>query len=340
MENKFTILSLAPALAQSTGKSKKTCEDFLREFFKLVQEVLTSGESIRIKGFGTFKITEVESRMSVNINTGNKEELAPYKKVIFTPAKELASSINNPFEDFESVELDDDIVPEKVFYEAQEEQKISDENTVSVERLEEGSDEEGSDDDITYEAYTEIEKEQQPIEEEKIDLKEPEPTEKETNLPLLPVYYEEEEPKSRFGIGFLVGALSMFAVCAVIFMLGCFFDWWPINFGNAKDAVPVTVTEVPAEEPKVEEIVEQEPVYDTVSTTRYLTTIAREHYGNFNFWPYIYLENQNILGHPDRITPGTKVIVPELSKYGVDPSNKEDVEKAKQKALEIYSKYK
>ncbi len=38
--------------------------------------------------------------------------------------------------------------------------------------------------------------------------------------------------------------------------------------------------------------------------------MAKEHYGNYNLWPYIYEENKAILGHPDRIRPGTKVIVP------------------------------
>ena len=45
------------------------------------------------------------------------------------------------------------------------------------------------------------------------------------------------------------------------------------------------------------------------------------------------------LGHPDRITPGTKVVVPPLSKYGVDPSNPEHIKKAKQLGIEIYKKY-
>ncbi|MDE6295638.1 MAG: HU family DNA-binding protein, partial [Muribaculaceae bacterium] len=36
------------------------------------------------------------------------------------------------------------------------------------------------------------------------------------------------------------------------------------------------------------------PVYDTITDTRYLTTIAKEHYGNYHLWPYIYKENSNI----------------------------------------------
>ena len=80
-------------------------------------------------------------------------------------------------------------------------------------------------------------------------------------------------------------------------------------------------------------------VYDTISTTRYLTTMAKDHYGNYNLWPYIYKENSKILGHPDRIRPGTKVVIPPLSQYGVDPKNPEDIKKAKKLGVEIYSRY-
>lgn len=80
--------------------------------------------------------------------------------------------------------------------------------------------------------------------------------------------------------------------------------------------------------------------YDTITTTRYLTTMAKEYYGNFNLWPYIYLENQDFLGHPDKIRPGTRVVIPPLSKYGVDPGNKAHIDKAKKLGVEIYAKYK
>lgn len=79
--------------------------------------------------------------------------------------------------------------------------------------------------------------------------------------------------------------------------------------------------------------------YDKVTTTRYLTTMAREYYGNLEFWPYIYEENKDKLGDPDRTTPGTMVTVPDLRKYGVNPKDPADIEKAKRKGKEIYSRY-
>lgn len=78
---------------------------------------------------------------------------------------------------------------------------------------------------------------------------------------------------------------------------------------------------------------------DKVTTTRYLTTMAKEHYGNYNLWPYIYIENEGKLGHPDRITPGTTIVIPNIEKYGINPSNPKDIEKARKLGVEIYRKY-
>lgn len=98
-----------------------------------------------------------------------------------------------------------------------------------------------------------------------------------------------------------------------------------------------------APEPEAEPPVPTQPsdkkVYDTITKTRYLTTMAKDHYGNYHLWPYIYKENEKILGHPDRIRPGTKVVVPPLSKYGVNPDNKADIDKAKKLGNEIYARY-
>lgn len=426
MENKIALGSLAASLSHTTGKSKKLCEDFLREFFKLASETLETGEPLRIKGFGTFKVTEVESRESVNVNTGERQEIASHKKVVFTPAKELATAINAPFRDFESVEIDDEMPddylmeewpqeeseteieiqeesPEdyEINYEAYtlneenqttdeeseenvqkekyvveeepDETENGDENLVETGIIEAGSTEEAEDDEVTYEAYKLMEEEENlpdiPGETENtptetfVATEAPEEIMSPTDMAAegkedKEVYEnieEEEQPKeredfespqpqkSRFGIGFLTGALTTLVVCLAVFIIGCFFDWWPENLNTVKNVLSKEETEQTVVPESVETEQEPEvpaPVYDTVSTTRYLTTIAREHYGDFNFWPYIYLANDSILGHPDRITPGTRIVVPPLSKYGVEVSNPQDVEDAKKLGAEIYSRYK
>lgn len=115
------------------------------------------------------------------------------------------------------------------------------------------------------------------------------------------------------------------------------------NIETPDPAVAIDSLSDSIQESETEEEVPTAPsdvvVYDTISTTRYLTTMAKAHYGNYNLWPYIYQENQSFLGHPDRIRPGTPVVIPKLSKYGVDPNNAADVEKAKKLGVEIYARY-
>lgn len=100
-----------------------------------------------------------------------------------------------------------------------------------------------------------------------------------------------------------------------------------VNMESAEDDFPVPTAPSDA------------VVYDTIGTSRFLTTMAKSHYGNNKFWPYIYEENKANIGHPDRIRPGTPIVIPKLSKYGVSPDNPADVEKANKLAVEIYARY-
>lgn len=84
---------------------------------------------------------------------------------------------------------------------------------------------------------------------------------------------------------------------------------------------------------------EPEIFTDKITKKRYLTTMAREYYGNYNLWPLIYDYNAG-LGHPDRIRPGTKIKVPSAETLGIDPKDPAVIKKAKNRGAEIYRKYK
>lgn len=181
-------------------------------------------------------------------------------------------------------------------------------------------------------------------------------------------------PKKRFWPGFLVGFAAACLIAFVAVWTLCQYGVLStermaeakpkpaseaITVNNATTHVPEGVPdeskaeaepvgkeqilEQSAPEPEAEPTVPTQPsdkkVYDTITKTRYLTTMAKDHYGNYHLWPYIYKENEKILGHPDRIRPGTKVVVPPLSKYGVNPDNKADIDKAKKLGNEIYARY-
>lgn len=387
MNEKITLPALITLLSDKTGKTKKQCEDFLREFFNTIVDTLAEGENVRVKGLGTFKVITVEARKSVNVNTGEQMEIPSHRKIVFIPAKELAEEVNSPFAMFESVEI-----PEE---EEESGEKSGDENSGDMEVapdseeneaiesnaddvpepqgeyvIEEGTVIENVDAPENHSAL-ETEREEprgQEVIEEPEELEEPqEPEEPEVEA------FAEAMPKTksyRFLIGFVCGLAFAALLClgAYVFFFDNIFKNYHSEVTDAKIENPAvqkqiattdstasssakaqqpadTATVKPAEKVGAEEPAETAPtlpsdiVYDTITKTRYLTTMAKDHYGNYNLWPYIYEENKKILGHPDRIKPGTRIVVPPLSKYGVDPKNPEDIRKAKAMGVKIYARY-
>lgn len=114
MNTKITILELADLMAESTSTSSRMCELFIRELFATVSQALIDGESVKIKGIGTFKISHVKARKSTNVNTGEPTELSSHNRLTFTPDKTLAEAVNHPFAQFETVVLDDQVTDEKL----------------------------------------------------------------------------------------------------------------------------------------------------------------------------------------------------------------------------------
>ena len=77
-------------------------------------------------------------------------------------------------------------------------------------------------------------------------------------------------------------------------------------------------------------------VTDVVTSQIVLTTLSEKHYGSPWFWVYIYEENvaRGIIHDPNNIRPGTKVVIPPASKYGIDPKDKAALRKAQIKSME------
>lgn len=100
MNNKIPFGQFASMVAKITGKSETGTEAFLKDFFDLIAQNVVAGETVKIKGLGTFA------------PTGNPEH-----PVSFTADEKLASAVNAPFELFApetlSPEVTDDILEDK-----------------------------------------------------------------------------------------------------------------------------------------------------------------------------------------------------------------------------------
>ena len=112
MNEKLNIQDLIDLLAEKHGMSKKNADSFVKEFFQLIEEALEKDKYVKVKGLGAFKLIDVESRESVNVNTGERFEIQGHTKVSFTPEPALKDLINKPFSHFETVVLNDNTVLE------------------------------------------------------------------------------------------------------------------------------------------------------------------------------------------------------------------------------------
>ena len=91
------------------------------------------------------------------------------------------------------------------------------------------------------------------------------------------------------------------------------------------------------------EPVAKEPVTivtDTVTSQRFLTTMARKYYGHMEYWAFIYEANADRLGHPNRIKPGTVVNIPSLKSITAgDSSETQTMQRARRTGAAIYARY-
>lgn len=380
MNSKINAPQLVQLLAARSGLDLKICEAYLSELFNIVTQALQRGDNVKISGFGTFKLNHVEERSSVDVSTGAPIVIPAHTKVVFIPAKEVAALANTPFAMFEAVELTDALSVSELAALNGSESKETPEDIESTDLTENSDNPDASDLSEESEAAEKSElSENSDSSESSAETEPSEPSDNpETRLPVKYVYPDREVEalgRRKFSYGFMVGFIT--ALIALGAIVGCYWYFYhnveqeeaeveaenelvetpplPVDtLALADDTVPVTDSGAVAEdEAPVEENVQSsqaeqvatapsdnKPVYDTVTKTRYLTTIAKEHYGSYHFWPYIYEENKARLGHPDRIRPGTRVVVPPLSKYGVTPSRPADVEAAKRLGVQIYARFK
>ena len=110
MNEKISFPDLVGLLSSKMNITKKEAETFLKEFFTVSTEIITSGEELRINGLGLFKPIWVEARGSINILTGEPVEIPGHYKLSFIPDKVLREAVNAPFSSF-SVEVLNDHVP-------------------------------------------------------------------------------------------------------------------------------------------------------------------------------------------------------------------------------------
>ena len=106
---KYTIQQLAEILVKKNGLNEKEAQDFVVAIFEIVKEGLEQDKLVKIKGFGTFKIIDIDPRASINVNTGERVLIEGHQKITFTPDAVMKEMVNRPFSQFETVILNDGV---------------------------------------------------------------------------------------------------------------------------------------------------------------------------------------------------------------------------------------
>ena len=340
MENKIFLTDLAEGLARRKSVSKKDAESFVRMVFDTIQEQLLAGESVKIKGLGTFKVITVGSRESVNVSTGERFTIDSHGKISFTPDKTLSDRVNRPFVDFETVVLNDETkttdmerIDEPV-EDVEEATDVADEPVaVSEEVAEPVSEEPAAVAEMPVEEAQPVEVEQpveepQPVEEAQ-PVEEPQPDESKENE----AQKQPDEPKKSKWWLYLLLLVILLVLAWAIFGRN-------LTCAQYQDAGPATPATEQVEEPAAQESAAAEepaPVknpeelaaeYPQIENGEYwivgiktvhvmqagedLSILAEKYYQDKRLISYIYRLNHYSNWKADHMIVGDKVKIPEL----------------------------
>ena len=104
---KIFLNNIAEELAAKSNIANGVADDFLRLFIETIEKGLKEDGIVKVKGLGTFKLTVMGERSSVDVNTGERILIKGHTKVAFTPDSTMKELINRPFAHFEPTELND-----------------------------------------------------------------------------------------------------------------------------------------------------------------------------------------------------------------------------------------
>ncbi|OPZ32217.1 MAG: DNA-binding protein HU [Bacteroidetes bacterium ADurb.BinA174] len=324
MENKITLSDLIDLLAVQANISNSESEVFLKSLFEIITETLAKDEVVKIKDFGTFKLTPIQARESVDVNTGEKIEIPAHNRLSFSPATALKELVNKPFSHFETILLNEGVsfegVEEEIETNENEDIETSSEQTIEfaekIEEIEEAVF--AAEPKITVGNTKVVSPETPTLETDsyqhvfRSDKTVPTKPQKRSKIPSVWIP--------------ILGGIAI-ALASLFF----FVQWQtrrkPIIIGEKQpviENIPQQIIPVEEKEPQ-----RKEPEVVVLSGGETLRILAEEKFGNREFWIYIYLKNKSKIKNPNIVSVGTELIIPDLSEYDINASNPQSVAKAK-----------
>jgi integration host factor subunit beta len=90
----MTKSELIDTIKNQVELSKKEAEIVVETFFKSIEEALTTGDRVEIRGFGSFAVKKYKPYTGRNPKTGQKITVSPKKLPFFKVGKELRESVD------------------------------------------------------------------------------------------------------------------------------------------------------------------------------------------------------------------------------------------------------
>lgn len=338
MNDTITLGRLAEMMASSASIDISVAEKFIKAFFAHIEDSLVVSEDVSINGLGTF------FRLSNSDNPIN-----------FTPSDLLVKALNEPFEMFTPVAIGkaEFNVELTTIQDVEEDVAISEPIAEISQKLQP----EESEISVTAECDNKIlePSTSEAVSPEKSDINDEEITSAIKGADIEPEF-ECDTKRTHMGlwltlvlfVGLVLGAFAGYfghdkiynaiyfssashdlaLADSIVFDPSC-----DVAIEESVDSMPNdTIMEIPLE-------VEKPEIYDTVTSQRFLTTMARKYYGQMEYWVFIYEANSDVLRDPNRIKPGTKVIIPDISDFSENETPEKTLERAKHIGCEIYARY-
>lgn len=348
MNNTIALPELSQALARLIQTDNDTAEHFIRALFSHVETCLSVSDSVTVKGLGIFQ------------RCGDKDN-----PVQFIPDTDLAKALNAPFEMFSPVELGDGMDAASLDSDIPEagnspEQVTGDKPAETKTTAGQNEPETESDNgqggaqghDVCDEDLNDRRAEENESERHEY------PGHDETDTEALDEYvdnnnsYRHGYKRAWVVVAFVAGLII--GISAGYLYHDTIMEAIDKTRDGVMDDEPTAYTTSSADiRPSVTDSIEairdtiptelaeakQEIIYDTISSDRFLTTMARKYYGRMEYWAFIYDANKEILGHPNRIKPGTRVVIPSIDSISANETPEETLKRAKEMGREIYARY-
>lgn len=91
----MTKADIVDAIANGTGITKVETEAIVEAFFHTLKNALKEGETIEIRGFGSFKVKKRKPRIARNPRTGDEVKVEEYYTPMFKVSKDLRAYVND-----------------------------------------------------------------------------------------------------------------------------------------------------------------------------------------------------------------------------------------------------